>query len=83
MVCYGLPYLLRSFKLPAFQDTDPLVGADGEFLVTGGDDGRVRLFNYPCVVQKAPNRHVFPTQGIQGGTACISVLQLFSCAGLS
>ena len=25
-------------------------------VVTAGDDGRVRLFNYPCVIDKAPAR---------------------------
>lgn len=40
-----------------FPDTDPLVG-EGDVLVTAGDDGRVRLFNYPCVVEDAPCRSV-------------------------
>ncbi|GFR41097.1 hypothetical protein Agub_g1741 [Astrephomene gubernaculifera] len=38
-----------------FPDTDPLMG-EGELVVTAGDDGRVRLFNYPCVVEDAPCR---------------------------
>ena len=29
---------------------------DGHYLVTSGDDGLVRLFNYPCVVEDAPYR---------------------------
>lgn len=28
----------------------------GEFLATSGDDGLVKLFNYPCVVEDAPHR---------------------------
>ncbi len=46
----------RSFSNPAFQDTDPLLGNDGPVIVTSSDDGRVRLFNFPSVVQHAPNR---------------------------
>ncbi|PNH12713.1 Lipoxygenase y domain-containing protein 1 [Tetrabaena socialis] len=39
----------------AYPDTDPLAG-EGEVVVTAGDDGRLRLFNYPCVVEDAPDR---------------------------
>ncbi|KAG2450199.1 hypothetical protein HYH02_000301 [Chlamydomonas schloesseri] len=46
--------LCRSFQ-GQFQETDPIVG-DGELVVTSGDDGRLRLFNYPCVVDDAPCR---------------------------
>ena len=45
----------RSNRLAAFQEVDPLVG-DGEYVVTASDDGKVRLFNYPCVVEEAPSR---------------------------
>jgi WD40 repeat protein len=31
---------------------------DGHFLVSSGDDGLVRLFNYPAVIKEAPN-HAF------------------------
>ncbi|KAG2499991.1 hypothetical protein HYH03_002273 [Edaphochlamys debaryana] len=39
----------------AFPDVDPIAG-DGDVVVTAGDDGRVRLFNYPCVIEDAPGR---------------------------
>jgi len=29
---------------------------DGRYLVTAGDDGLVKLFNFPCVVEDAPHR---------------------------
>lgn len=39
-------------------DSDPLAAAnyDGDLVVSSSDDGRVRLFNYPCVVEDAPHR---------------------------
>ncbi len=45
----------RSSHTGQFPDVDPLVG-DGEVVVTAGDDGRLRLFNYPCVIDDAPGR---------------------------
>ena len=45
----------RSSSGAAFQEVDPLVG-DGDYVVTASDDGKVRLFNYPCVVEEAPCR---------------------------
>ena len=45
----------RSSRVAAFQEVDPLVG-DGDYVVTASDDGKVRLFNYPCVVEEAPCR---------------------------
>ncbi|GLC44364.1 hypothetical protein PLESTF_000049800 [Pleodorina starrii] len=38
-----------------FPDTDPIVG-EGDIVATAGDDGRVRLFNFPCVIEDAPCR---------------------------
>eukprot|EP00983_Pelagomonas_calceolata_P121532 1160808-Pelagomonas_calceolata.AAC.12 len=35
---------------------DPLAGSLEEYVLTAGDDGRVRIFNYPCVVENAPGR---------------------------
>ena len=46
----------RSNQDPRFVDTDPLAGLPGQVLVTSGDDGSVRVFNYPCVVEDAPCR---------------------------
>jgi WD40 repeat protein len=46
--------LCRSHK-GQFVETDPLAG-EGEYVVTSGDDGRVRLFAYPCVIDDAPCR---------------------------
>ncbi len=31
--------------------------------MTAGDDGRVRLFNYPCVVGGAPHRYACSSPG--------------------
>jgi WD40 repeat protein len=49
-------------KSPADDTSGDHAGAtqayDEHFLVTSGDDGLVRLFNYPCVVKEAPN-HAF------------------------
>lgn len=47
--------LCRTHADSAFTDIDPLVG-EAPYVVTAGDDGRVRLFAYPCVVANAPNR---------------------------
>lgn len=44
----------RSYK-GLFPDIDPLKG-EGEVVVTAGDDGRLRLFSYPCVIEDAPDR---------------------------
>jgi hypothetical protein len=49
-----LPF--RSHKNPQFREDDSLLGADGEYVVSASDDGRVRIFNYPCVVEDAPHR---------------------------
>jgi len=35
---------------------DPLLRSDGRFVATGDDYGKVRLYNYPCVVEDAPSR---------------------------
>ncbi len=44
----------RSYK-GLFPDIDPLKG-EGDVVVTAGDDGRLRLFSYPCVIEDAPGR---------------------------
>lgn len=55
------PCKCRSYNSRALRDRDadplhgPLLG-EPEVLVSAGDDGRVRLFAYPCVVLHAPNR---------------------------
>uniref|UniRef100_A0A383W527 PLAT domain-containing protein n=1 Tax=Tetradesmus obliquus TaxID=3088 RepID=A0A383W527_TETOB len=50
----------RSYSLPAWEAADPLAAAGiGQLLATAGDDGRVRLLSYPCVVDDAPAR-VYP-----------------------
>ena len=46
----------RSNTDDRFAAQDPLVGTDGRILVTTGDDGSVKVFNYPCVVEDAPCR---------------------------
>jgi len=46
----------RSCQDPRFTGIDPLAGLPGQILVTSGDDGSVRVFNYPCVVEDAPCR---------------------------
>lgn len=46
----------RTYKNPNWQTLDPLAGSLEEYVLTSGDDGRVRLFNYPCVVENAPSR---------------------------
>jgi len=46
----------RTYKNPAWQALDPLAGSLEEYVLTAGDDGRIRIFNYPCVVENAPNR---------------------------
>ncbi|KAF5837533.1 hypothetical protein DUNSADRAFT_4226 [Dunaliella salina] len=46
----------RTHKNPAWQTLDPLAGSLEEYVLTAGDDGRVRIFNYPCVVENAPCR---------------------------
>uniref|UniRef100_A0A7S3VHN2 PLAT domain-containing protein n=1 Tax=Dunaliella tertiolecta TaxID=3047 RepID=A0A7S3VHN2_DUNTE len=46
----------RTHKNPAWQTLDPLAGSLEEYVLTAGDDGRVRIFNYPCVVENAPGR---------------------------
>jgi hypothetical protein len=45
----------RSNRIPAFADCDPLVG-ESEVIVAAHDDGKVRLLNYPAVVEEAPCR---------------------------
>ena len=45
----------RSHRQVRFAGEDPLAG-EHPVVVTSGDDGAVRLFNYPCVVEDAPNR---------------------------
>ncbi|KAF6256823.1 hypothetical protein COO60DRAFT_1640423 [Scenedesmus sp. NREL 46B-D3] len=50
----------RSHRQPAWEAADPLAAAGiGQLLATAGDDGRVRLLSYPCVVDDAPAR-VYP-----------------------
>lgn len=39
----------RSYSFPEYREVDPLAG-EGQYLVSAGDDGRVRMFAYPCVV---------------------------------
>lgn len=47
----------RSYQLSQWQSHDPLaVAGVGQMLTTAGDDGRVRLLSYPCVVDDAPAR---------------------------
>jgi hypothetical protein len=47
--------LPRSYSIPDWASADPLAAAGvGEVVAAAGDDGRVRLFNYPCVVEGAP-----------------------------
>ena len=45
----------RSNRIPAFADADPLAG-EPEVIVAAHDDGKVRLLNYPAVVEEAPCR---------------------------
>ena len=46
----------------------------GQVLVTGSDDGMVRLFNYPCVVEGAPCRRAAAGRvGIHGRKRCADV----------
>ncbi|KAK9824333.1 hypothetical protein WJX72_009517 [[Myrmecia] bisecta] len=45
----------RSQACPQHNETDVLKG-EGQCVVTSSDDGRVRLFNYPCVVDGAACR---------------------------
>lgn len=45
---------------------------DGELVVTSGDDGRLRLFNYPCVVDDAPCRYV----GVKGAVLAYRLVML-------
>ncbi|MEW5309958.1 MAG: hypothetical protein WDW38_001797 [Sanguina aurantia] len=47
--------LHRSNRIEAFARTDPLCG-EGQYVVTASDDGRIRLMNFPAVVQAAPCR---------------------------
>jgi len=47
--------LCRSHALSEYRDVDPLAG-EGQYVATAGDDGRIRLFAYPCVVEAAPDR---------------------------
>ena len=54
----------RSYRSPSFQEVDPLAG-DGEYVVTASDDGKVRLFNYPCVIEEAPCRSVDGEKGLR------------------
>ena len=35
---------------------DPLAQGNGRVVATGDDCGKVRLYNYPCVVEDAPSR---------------------------
>lgn len=41
--------LCRSYSHPQFAEADPLRG-EGQYVATVGDDGRLRLFAFPCVV---------------------------------
>jgi hypothetical protein len=51
----GVMHALRSYSIPDWSSSDPLAAAGvGEVVASAGDDGRVRLFNYPCVVEGAP-----------------------------
>lgn len=43
----------RSYNLEQFRKYDPISGR-GQYVATAGDDGRVRVFNYPCVIENAP-----------------------------
>ena len=45
--------------MDGWKTADPLaVAGTGQLVVAAGDDGRLRLFNYPCVVDGAPHRQV-------------------------
>lgn len=45
----------RSYSIPDWSSSDPLAAAGvGEVVASAGDDGRVRLFNYPAVMEGAP-----------------------------
>jgi hypothetical protein len=48
--------MCRTYKNPAWQALDPLASRAEEYVLTAGDDGHVRIFNYPSVVEYAPNR---------------------------
>lgn len=67
----AVPYPRRSFSNPEFQETDCLAG-EGEYVAAAYDDGRVRLFNFPCVIEHAPHRcggSGWPWGGV-GGDCC-------------
>ncbi|GFH12276.1 uncharacterized protein HaLaN_07928, partial [Haematococcus lacustris] len=41
---------------PQFVAEDVLAGVEGAYVVSASDDGRVRLFAFPCVIEDAPYR---------------------------